>query len=86
MTFSLLQGLFVVGIMSYDKLTYDRKSVSYEFPDWSIAIGWLMAIVSIIWIPIVAVYELWKAEGSLTEVFNFTLLYTPSALQNLASG
>ncbi|XP_060602811.1 sodium- and chloride-dependent taurine transporter-like isoform X2 [Ruditapes philippinarum] len=59
--------LFTVGVISYSELTYDRKSVEYHYPQWAIGIGWVMAVASIIWIPIVAAYRIYEEEGSLVE-------------------
>nr|WLN44336.1 NTT4 [Sinonovacula rivularis] len=59
--------LFVVGVISYSNLSYERKSVTYLYPTWAIMIGWVMASASIIWIPVVAVYRLWEQEGSLSQ-------------------
>jgi len=54
--------------LSYSNLTYDRKSVSYHYPQWAICVGWMMAAASIIWIPLVAIYRLCQAKGSLKQV------------------
>uniref|UniRef100_A0A668AET2 Transporter n=1 Tax=Myripristis murdjan TaxID=586833 RepID=A0A668AET2_9TELE len=35
-----------------------------EFPAWGLALGWCMAVFCIVWIPIVAVYKLIRAEGN----------------------
>jgi len=63
------QGLFIVGVISYSNLTYDRKSVSYQYPQWAIMIGWLLASASIIWIPAFAAYKIITTPGTLREVF-----------------
>ncbi|WAR01044.1 S6A13-like protein [Mya arenaria] len=59
--------LFVAGVISYSNLTYDRKSVSYEYPQWAIMIGWVLASASIVWIPIVAAYRLYQVPGTLSQ-------------------
>ncbi|XP_053399618.1 sodium- and chloride-dependent taurine transporter-like isoform X2 [Mercenaria mercenaria] len=59
--------LFTVGVISYSELTYDRKSVEYHYPQWAIGIGWVMAVASIIWIPIVGCYRIYQADGTLLE-------------------
>uniref|UniRef100_A0A672IEX0 Transporter n=1 Tax=Salarias fasciatus TaxID=181472 RepID=A0A672IEX0_SALFA len=35
------------------------------YPDWGIAIGWCIVVFLLIWIPVVAVYKLIRAEGNL---------------------
>ena len=53
---------------TYSDLTYNR---TYYYPDWAIAIGWMMACSSIIMIPIVMVARIIRADGSLPEVRSF---------------
>jgi solute carrier family 6 amino acid transporter-like protein 5/7/9/14 len=53
-------GLLIFTLAMYGK---DYIAVSYndiEYPAWADGIGWLMVVVAVIWIPIVAVYELAK--------------------------
>nr|XP_014351735.1 PREDICTED: sodium- and chloride-dependent neutral and basic amino acid transporter B(0+)-like [Latimeria chalumnae] len=38
---------------------------SVQYPSWGIALGWIMIIFCIIWIPIVAIMKTAKAEGNL---------------------
>ncbi|KAK2174759.1 hypothetical protein NP493_778g03047 [Ridgeia piscesae] len=38
--------------------------------------GWLMSFASVVWIPIVAVYRMWKNEGTLYE--RLKLLTSPT--------
>ncbi|XP_045204614.2 sodium- and chloride-dependent taurine transporter-like isoform X2 [Mercenaria mercenaria] len=59
--------LFIVGVISYSELKYDRKSVEYHYPQWAIGIGWVMALASIVWIPIVGSYRIYQAEGTFLE-------------------
>ena len=33
----------------------------YVLPDWAQALGWMMAVVSIVMIPVFAVVEIWKS-------------------------
>ncbi|KAL4230992.1 Sodium- and chloride-dependent creatine transporter 1 [Mactra antiquata] len=61
------QFLFVVGVISYSELTYDRKTVVYHYPQWAIMIGWVMALASIVWIPIFALYRIYEAQGTFLE-------------------
>lgn len=59
--------IFVLGCVSYSDLTYKRKTVLYEYPGWAIAIGWMLASMSVIFIPIIMVYRILCTKGSLTE-------------------
>uniref|UniRef100_A0A5K3EHC9 Transporter n=2 Tax=Mesocestoides corti TaxID=53468 RepID=A0A5K3EHC9_MESCO len=57
-------ALFIFSVIVYGKLTYKRSSDVYEFPQYSVMVGWLLASCSVICIPIVAVYRIVKAEGT----------------------
>lgn len=35
-----------------------------KFPDWGVALGWSMAVFILLWIPVIALYKLMRAEGS----------------------
>nr|XP_034982801.1 sodium- and chloride-dependent betaine transporter-like isoform X1 [Zootoca vivipara] len=56
---------FLFSLIRYTPLTYNKV---YEYPPWGIAVGWLMALSSIICIPLYAVFILLKTKGSLKEV------------------
>ncbi len=45
-------------------MTYE----DYTYPTWSMVMGWLMVICSVIWIPIMFVIKMHLAPGSLIEV------------------
>ncbi|VDL32490.1 unnamed protein product [Hymenolepis diminuta] len=57
--------LFVFSVVAYGRLTYKHSSGVYDFPHYSVVIGWLLASCSVACIPIVAFYRLIKAEGTL---------------------
>jgi SNF family Na+-dependent transporter len=56
--------MFIMTIANYEALTYNR---TYHYPMWGITIGWCLALMSVVMIPIVAVYKLIFAEGTLKE-------------------
>lgn len=56
--------MFIMTIANYEALTYNR---TYHYPLWGITIGWCLALMSVVMIPIVAVYKLIFAEGTLKE-------------------
>ena len=60
-----------MGCISYSDLTYKRKTVTYEYPGWAIGVGWTLAFISVIFIPIVMVFRILSTSGSLGEVSNF---------------
>ena len=46
-------------------LTYNKV---YEYPDWSIGLGWTLALASMICIPMVVVIKIIQSDGPLIEV------------------
>lgn len=59
------QGCFVFSLVKYKPLTYNKV---YEYPDWAIGLGWLLALSSMICIPMVMVIKILQSEGPLIEV------------------
>ncbi|XP_044753528.1 sodium- and chloride-dependent GABA transporter ine-like isoform X2 [Coccinella septempunctata] len=53
--------LWVFLLIDYAPPTYNNGS--YEFPDWAIVMGWLIASVSLLCIPIFMVYVFLKTPG-----------------------
>lgn len=53
-------SIFVMSIINYSELTYKRPSDTYIYPQWAVGIGWAMATLSAIWIPIIAFYMIFK--------------------------
>ncbi|CDS37578.1 sodium:chloride dependent neurotransmitter [Echinococcus multilocularis] len=61
-------ALFVFSVIVYGKLTYKHSYGVYNFPHYSVVLGWLLASCSVACIPTVAFYRLFKAKGSLCQV------------------
>lgn len=62
-------GMFILGAISYSELTYKRKTLTYEYPSWAIGIGWTLACISVIWIPLFMIYRIANAKGTFAERF-----------------
>ncbi|ESP01958.1 hypothetical protein LOTGIDRAFT_111250 [Lottia gigantea] len=60
-------SIFVLGAISYSELTYKRKLITYSYPTWAIAVGWCLALASVVFIPIVVIFKILKSKGSLKE-------------------
>ncbi|KAJ8413051.1 hypothetical protein AAFF_G00106330 [Aldrovandia affinis] len=56
---------FILGLSFYQwkVMTYE----DYTYPTWSMVMGWMMVICSVIWIPIMFVIKMHLAPGSLIE-------------------
>lgn len=61
----LFQGCFVFSLVKYKPLTYNKL---YKYPDWSVGLGWALALASMICIPMMVVIKIIQSDGSLIEV------------------
>lgn len=59
------QGIFIFFLVKYKPLKYNN---TYTYPTWGYGIGWLMALSSMLCIPLWVFIKLWKTEGTLPEV------------------
>ena len=41
----------------------------YAYPDWAIIIGWIVAMISLLPIPIGVVYTIWTGDGTIGQVY-----------------
>uniref|UniRef100_A0A803JFV1 Transporter n=1 Tax=Xenopus tropicalis TaxID=8364 RepID=A0A803JFV1_XENTR len=57
-------GTFLFSLIKYSPLKYNNR---YVYPSWGYAIGWLMALSSMICIPIYAFYIILRTKGSFTQ-------------------
>ncbi|ELT99233.1 hypothetical protein CAPTEDRAFT_119450 [Capitella teleta] len=53
-------SMFVMSSINYRELTYTRPSGVYVYPDWAVSIGWFLASLSTICIPVLAIYHCMK--------------------------
>ena len=56
--------MFVSTMIKYRPPTYG----SYQYDAWGSAFGWFIALLSLVPVPLVAVYQLYTAQGSLLQV------------------
>lgn len=76
----------MISAIVYGKLDYKRSTDTYEFPQYSVAIGWTLAACSVSCIPVVAIYRIIKAEGPLLQVsVLFARLFPPRNGRRLAN-
>ncbi|KAK7896331.1 hypothetical protein WMY93_021656 [Mugilogobius chulae] len=66
-------GTFAFSLIKYTPLKYNNE---YVYPWWGYVIGWLLALSSMICIPLWMVYKLSTTQGTLKE--RIQLLITPS--------
>ncbi|KAK5872707.1 hypothetical protein PBY51_013382 [Eleginops maclovinus] len=61
-----LTPCLIVVILIWSLVSLETPSYSgVKFPGWGLALGWCMTVFVLLWVPIVAVYKLMRAEGSL---------------------
>uniref|UniRef100_H0ZEY0 Transporter n=1 Tax=Taeniopygia guttata TaxID=59729 RepID=H0ZEY0_TAEGU len=65
-------GIFVFHVVNYKPLTYNK---TYVYPWWGEAIGWVLALSSMLCIPCTVIYKLLRCKGSFRE--RWQLLTTP---------
>ncbi|KAG7238298.1 hypothetical protein INR49_031009 [Caranx melampygus] len=54
----------IVVILIWSVITFAPPCYGpVAFPDWGLALGWCMVVFILIWIPVVAIYNLMRAEG-----------------------
>uniref|UniRef100_A0A4W5LNI1 Transporter n=1 Tax=Hucho hucho TaxID=62062 RepID=A0A4W5LNI1_9TELE len=58
-------GVFLFHVVNYKPLTYNSV---YTYPLWGEALGWCLALSSMLCIPITVLYKLLRCKGSFTEV------------------
>ncbi|XP_050166197.1 sodium- and chloride-dependent neutral and basic amino acid transporter B(0+) isoform X2 [Myiozetetes cayanensis] len=60
--------VLLAAILIWSLVTFSRPFYgSVPYPTWGTAVGWCMIIFCVIWIPIVAIVKIVKAEGTLYE-------------------
>uniref|UniRef100_A0A8D3EF58 Transporter n=1 Tax=Scophthalmus maximus TaxID=52904 RepID=A0A8D3EF58_SCOMX len=57
---SIIVVILVWSLMTFKPPFYG----GVQFPVWGLALGWCMVVFILLWIPVVAVYKLMKAQGS----------------------
>uniref|UniRef100_A0A672SDR3 Transporter n=1 Tax=Sinocyclocheilus grahami TaxID=75366 RepID=A0A672SDR3_SINGR len=67
-------GIFLFFLIKYKPLKYNNV---YTYPDWGYGIGWMMAMSSMVCIPLGMLFQIWKTEGTFRE--RIKKLTTPSS-------
>ncbi|XP_054905309.1 sodium- and chloride-dependent GABA transporter ine [Poeciliopsis prolifica] len=59
----LILSILVTSIVQYMPPRYGE----YMYPLWAELVGWVISLVSIVWIPLCAVHEIYNSKGSLLQ-------------------
>ncbi|RVE63531.1 hypothetical protein OJAV_G00137340 [Oryzias javanicus] len=70
----LVAVILIFSIIQFRPARYE----DYVFPPWAQGVGWVIALGSIIWIPLGAIHTLWVLPGSLMQKLKLSI--TPYAL------
>ncbi|XP_035668938.1 sodium- and chloride-dependent GABA transporter 2-like isoform X2 [Branchiostoma floridae] len=81
----MTMGIFIFSLVKYQRPTYNK---TYTYPPWGEAIGWLMALASMVMIPIGFVYNILTTKGTFSERIHtlLTPIYTKRKEENGAVG
>ncbi|XP_077401936.1 sodium- and chloride-dependent GABA transporter ine isoform X1 [Vanacampus margaritifer] len=72
----LITVILIFSIIQFKPARYEV----YVFPPWAQGIGWVIALASIIWIPLGIIHTLWVLPGSFVQKLKLSI--TPYALNN----
>ncbi|KAM9847024.1 sodium- and chloride-dependent GABA transporter ine [Aulostomus maculatus] len=70
----LITVILIFSIIQFKPARYG----DYVFPPWAQGVGWVIAMASIIWIPLGAIHTLWVLPGSIMQKLKLSI--TPYAL------
>ncbi|KAL0979342.1 hypothetical protein UPYG_G00183900 [Umbra pygmaea] len=69
----LVLGILISCIVQYTPARYGK---SYTYPVWAEVVGWGISLISIIWIPLGALQEIYRNKGSLLQRIKTALIPT----------
>ncbi|CAJ0946747.1 unnamed protein product, partial [Ranitomeya imitator] len=67
-------SIFIFFLVKYKPLKYNNV---YTYPTWGYGIGWMMALSSMVCIPLWIIVKVWKTEGTISERFKSLILPSP---------
>ncbi|XP_071479957.1 sodium- and chloride-dependent neutral and basic amino acid transporter B(0+)-like [Diadema antillarum] len=67
MNWAAFTPALMLFVLMFNFLNWEEPSYNGPFPTWAVAVGWLITLCSLIWIPVVIIYEFVMTPGSLWE-------------------
>ena len=61
---TIILGIFFFSLANWSGVAYGN----YKYPPWAEFLGWCIALSSMLWIPVVALYKIITTPGTITEV------------------
>ncbi|XP_072302725.1 sodium- and chloride-dependent GABA transporter ine [Eucyclogobius newberryi] len=74
----LITVILIFSVIQFKPARYE----DYVFPPWAQGVGWVIALASIIWVPLGAVHTLWTLTGSFTQRLRLSI--TPGTLDEMS--
>ncbi|XP_069063617.1 sodium- and chloride-dependent neutral and basic amino acid transporter B(0+)-like [Pleurodeles waltl] len=75
----VISPLLVTAILIWSLVTIELPSYgSIVYPTWGLNLGWCLTAFTIIWIPVVAIYKVWAADGTLFQRLKSVLKPAPN--------
>ncbi|KAF7199068.1 sodium-dependent dopamine transporter-like [Nothobranchius furzeri] len=72
----LITVILIFSIIQFKPARYE----DYVFPPWAQGVGWIIALASIIWIPLGTIHTLWVLPGSFMQRLKLSI--TPFTLND----
>ena len=63
--------IFVFAAMGWKGVSYD----GYQYPAWAEAMGWILVMLTAMWIPIFAIKSIRERTGTFFEVTSIFILF-----------
>lgn len=70
---AIMAAIFLFSISQWSGVTYNK----YQYPPWAEFVGWLIALSSMLFIPGVAIWQLYRTPGTFMERLYFCLKPDP---------
>ena len=61
---AVILALFLFSLVEWKGISYGK----YKYPDWAEAVGWMLALSSMVCIPLGLLAGIWNGKGSLRQV------------------
>ncbi|MEE6521033.1 hypothetical protein FKM82_019028, partial [Ascaphus truei] len=65
---------FIFFLIKYKPLKYNNV---YTYPSWGYGIGWMMALSSMVCIPLWILIKMWQTKGTISERLKILILPSP---------
>ncbi|XP_072017750.1 sodium- and chloride-dependent glycine transporter 2-like [Amphiura filiformis] len=64
---SMITPAILMFVLMFSFLNWEEPEYNGPYPVWARIIGWLISVSCVVWIPVIMVYEFFRAEGNLQQ-------------------